>query len=484
MWTVGDVDSHRKGLDASQKKTWVKIANGTLKACQDGKLKPKNGDDCDATAIKIANSHFSKKKESIQLVGEQAYINIFETLDNIFKVEEADIANRIAPIDIIKVGWSKNKRFYPKSAVEKIAALATHRESRKMFMDHPRSFEDFFSRSLRDWTATVKEAYFDAKEEKASAKVQVLNNHNGWIWDQIMTSPADVGVSINAIGEVVEDDEKGSTSGRKNGLIVKEIHYLISPDFVTVPAAGGRAHKPTESFDFTSEHFTYLPFMEEQRYQEEVVTPLIESILNEGDVLLTVNKQEDVSMDNTIEALKSVTLEDLKKAGNPIIDLEIEKIVKSKADESVKQAVTPLNEEIASLKKENGELIAKVAQKDEEIAQVKEELNKLTSEKKEVEAKTFVESVAKEFPADLLPEARKTRWLEMAKVNQELVKTDAAELKAMIEKSKGTKTETISNPLTKPTLNLAEGLNESDDNKGELSKDLRDKLALDLSKSK
>jgi len=56
-WTVKDVDRHKKGLTATQKKKWVKIANATLKDCLS-----KGGKDCDGKAIRVANSKFSEEK--------------------------------------------------------------------------------------------------------------------------------------------------------------------------------------------------------------------------------------------------------------------------------------------------------------------------------------------------------------------------------------------------------------------------------------
>ncbi len=50
-WTIADVDEHKKGLSPDQKAEWCKIANGFLKACQ-----TKGGSDCEASAIRVANS--------------------------------------------------------------------------------------------------------------------------------------------------------------------------------------------------------------------------------------------------------------------------------------------------------------------------------------------------------------------------------------------------------------------------------------------
>jgi len=50
-WTVADVDKHKKGLTARQKRQWVDVANSALAKCQ-----REGGSNCDASAIKQANA--------------------------------------------------------------------------------------------------------------------------------------------------------------------------------------------------------------------------------------------------------------------------------------------------------------------------------------------------------------------------------------------------------------------------------------------
>src|SRR5512135_634699 len=51
-WTVGDVDKHKKGLTAKQKRQWVAVANGVLRKCMaDGGTEAT----CAASAIRQAN---------------------------------------------------------------------------------------------------------------------------------------------------------------------------------------------------------------------------------------------------------------------------------------------------------------------------------------------------------------------------------------------------------------------------------------------
>lgn len=54
-WSAGDAKKHKKGLSKEQAKKWAKIANKVLKDCRD-----KGGKDCEAKAIRVANSKFTE----------------------------------------------------------------------------------------------------------------------------------------------------------------------------------------------------------------------------------------------------------------------------------------------------------------------------------------------------------------------------------------------------------------------------------------
>lgn len=64
-WTVDDVDRHNKNLTPEQKKTWVSVANAALERCK--KLGGSNAE-CDASAIRQANSVVAKESVSIRFV--------------------------------------------------------------------------------------------------------------------------------------------------------------------------------------------------------------------------------------------------------------------------------------------------------------------------------------------------------------------------------------------------------------------------------
>jgi len=57
-WDAEGAKKHNSKLSTPQAKIWVRIANEVLKSCL-----AENGKDCEARAIKIANSHFQKKSK-------------------------------------------------------------------------------------------------------------------------------------------------------------------------------------------------------------------------------------------------------------------------------------------------------------------------------------------------------------------------------------------------------------------------------------
>ena len=58
-WTADDASKHKKGLSGKQAAKWASIANAVLKACQS-----EGGKDCDARAIRVANSRVGGKSDA------------------------------------------------------------------------------------------------------------------------------------------------------------------------------------------------------------------------------------------------------------------------------------------------------------------------------------------------------------------------------------------------------------------------------------
>ena len=79
-WKIKDVDKFKKGLDAEQKKEWVKIANRVLKS----ELKKDTGElEAEIIAIRTANNTFS----------ESVYAEMSEYKDAIHKMNLGEISD-------------------------------------------------------------------------------------------------------------------------------------------------------------------------------------------------------------------------------------------------------------------------------------------------------------------------------------------------------------------------------------------------------
>jgi len=222
-WTKdSDLDKYKKGMTDAQKGKWVTIANNVLKNCD------KSPEECEASAIKIANSKVSES--SI-------------TGDVITLIEKSVGDDGIFPIRIIKPGWGSSG-YYPAETLKRDGGKV-FTQGLKMYWDHPTQTEESErpERSLRDLAGELvtdaewKDSglygaglYASAKVfEPYRAAVKELTPH--------------IGVSIRAAGIA----EQGEADGQK-GLIVEEITNAASVDFVTVPGAGGKVLELFESY--------------------------------------------------------------------------------------------------------------------------------------------------------------------------------------------------------------------------------------------
>jgi len=88
-WGIDDVDKHKKGLDAGQKKLWIKVANRHRQDCID-----KGGDDgsCDGGAIRAANAMVDRAKEAEQGITGIARSAMEIALATVNETEEIDKA--------------------------------------------------------------------------------------------------------------------------------------------------------------------------------------------------------------------------------------------------------------------------------------------------------------------------------------------------------------------------------------------------------
>ena len=125
-WTAKDAKSHKKGLTDAQAKKWAKIANSALASCQ-----AKNGTDCEARAIRIANSQVGKTaanddQKSGEIIGNMSELIHWEQLDR--------KSYCVVPV-IMAVEGVMNDLLYPAEELGKFPAAWN---GRPVSVKHPR----------------------------------------------------------------------------------------------------------------------------------------------------------------------------------------------------------------------------------------------------------------------------------------------------------------------------------------------------------
>lgn len=233
-WTVADVDRHIKGLTDHQKTVWVAVANNALARCQ-----RQGGKNCDATAIRMANSMAQRQKESD--VPPEA--NLFEgilTADITEEPTELVEAGRVGsdgtfPVRIIKPGWGASG-YYGEDVLQDAANRKVYHKDLKMFWNHPGVTEaqDRPERSLNDLAAVLTE---DARYDPRGPKGPGLYSR-ARAFDKFRQPIAELGPHIGVSHRAQGDVSFGEAEGKK-GPIVESILAVQSVDFVTAPGAGG-----------------------------------------------------------------------------------------------------------------------------------------------------------------------------------------------------------------------------------------------------
>ena len=283
-----DLEKYKKGMTTAQKEKWIMIANNVLKSCD------KSPEECEASAIKIANS---KVSESVSLTGD--VINL---------VEKSAGEDGIFPIRIIKPGWGSSG-YYPSETLKRDGGKV-FTKGLKMYWDHPTQSEESErpERSLRDLAGELvtdaewKDSglygaglYASAKVfEPYRAAVKELTPH--------------IGVSIRAAGIA----EQGEADGQK-GMIVEEITNAASVDFVTMPGAGGKVLELFESYRDPEQKKKENEMEEIKELKEAKIA--LEAQVSEKDKLL---KEAEDKQKVSDAALKEAT-DNLQKANEAVL---------------------------------------------------------------------------------------------------------------------------------------------------------------------
>jgi hypothetical protein len=146
-------------------------------------------------------------------------------------------SGRMVTIDIIRSGWNTSgSRYYPADVLERDVPKV-YGKGTQMYIDHPSATEgdDRPERSLQTLAGVFVDEPWAVREDGGGVVMRVTARVFG-PWQPLIREAWDtVGVSINGNGR----GDYGTAEGRE-GLVIDQLTFGRSVDFVTMPGAGGR----------------------------------------------------------------------------------------------------------------------------------------------------------------------------------------------------------------------------------------------------
>lgn len=292
-------------------------------------------------------------KEEVEVLGESIEENFTWTVPlaeaEIREFEEGGKKTLKALVTLIKAGWSKNGRYYPRNVLAKAARLFERVGSFDGHLKNPK---------VSDYVGWFEDVRFDG--ERIVADFHIFDEKLARI---VAHAPHLVGLSINGEGHVV----RGEAEGRK-GWLVEDIERANSVDVVVNPAAGGGINAILEAFNGDKEDRLEINTLAELK---KAFPDLLEEYRQEIKKAIYAEKEEERNKARIAEAEK-------------------------------------LAEELEALRKENEELKAKIAVfESREVLEAKLAESELPDVAKDRIRELFADRVAVEEDVDRVIAAEK-----------------------------------------------------------------------------
>jgi hypothetical protein len=330
-WSVDDVNKHCKNLSPKAKKVWVEVANKALAKCRkDG------GTDCEASAIRQANSVASKLNESLATilsdnpefipedptqVFEQALCiqegkefgfgrvteEAFIGTDGVatVKIFESKDEKRDMEITFIQSGWSKNKNYWSPQIVKNLTDRLIP-EACRQYTNHFKGKRETVGRTIEEWASTAIKSWWEdingITYGKAIVRVMPDRHPASYIYEMAKDPMHKVGVSVDTLVKA----KKGKIDNEE-GFIIEQVAMFLSADYVDAPSAGGVVNR----------------ILEDEKKTEGKVTNDFPTFKDYADWRTNRQKFEDLHwflMNYIIMILQDTDIEDKKSA----IDLAID----------------------------------------------------------------------------------------------------------------------------------------------------------------
>jgi hypothetical protein len=159
---------------------------------------------------------------------EHVVTDVFETIDPEF-IQEGDSGTLKSRNTIIRVGKSKNGRFYRESTLRDAAARKVF-DGVRMFVNHSEKLPT--RRSMTEMVSGIESTWYDEKEAALKGDVVYFDKN---FYDFAQRAKQFIGNSIAALVE-------GRKTKDSDGTYMEDISRIVKPrsvDWVVYPAAGG-----------------------------------------------------------------------------------------------------------------------------------------------------------------------------------------------------------------------------------------------------
>lgn len=166
-WDVDDVDRHMKDLSASEKETWVEVANDALAACEKAGRK-----DCDASAIRQANAVIGKLKE-----GEIAADDSFDYYGDTVTPDTIPLKDRLrAAIDADDLVEAATFKTMVQGLLKSANGVATHKGVPKVVRAKIQELRTLLHKTWGDLSDTTSAPAGEGTTQAAAAASEAIGD--------------------------------------------------------------------------------------------------------------------------------------------------------------------------------------------------------------------------------------------------------------------------------------------------------------------
>jgi hypothetical protein len=332
-WTASDAKRFKKGLTSAQAAKWAKIANAALKSCQ-----AKGGKNCEASAIKIANSKFIQQSEGPMKKDQELAKGALRFIDHgcHAHVELVEKDGKSVPKlnmvaysgGVIKDHWYWNDLAIDLEGIQfkqsKFPVLEDHLNERKI--------------------AVIGKPIVEDGKLKAPENAKFLSTEASEEFQKLSQEGFPYQSSIYAKPSVVERLEEGATS-KVNGMTIKGPASIWRKcEFKEMSVCVFGADSKTRASAFSREEMEYNSFSE-STIPAESLSKENAPILKRREVKKIMNKEE--LKETYPDLLKEITAEAVSSAVSAA-----EKKFNAEKDE--------LSTQVETLKESNEKLSGKV----------------------------------------------------------------------------------------------------------------------------